>query len=335
MRALTVARSHPQHEFLFVSHGGPARMLGKEFEVFECPDMVTPVSRHRVQLMSVLSRNIPTLAAAGYWGREVRRIAERFKPDVTLTDLELFVPWVARTMSLPTLSVGNDHMATLGRVDCPPSELLNWAGTALSSRVLFSAPAQYLIPCFYDVPLRRASAIARRVPPLLRNEVAEMQPTTGDHVVAYQGHQTAPHFVDVLEGLDRPVHLYGLENAPPRGRLSFRQFDERAFLEDLASCAYVICGASHTLISEALHLGKPVLGIPVAGMFEQLLNAHYLERCGYGMRTSMRRFSVAEVNSFEQQLDTCRSHIGEGRFNGNATAFAALDDFIAGRWRAG
>jgi uncharacterized protein (TIGR00661 family) len=333
MRALTVARGHPQHEFLFVSHGEPARMLGREFRVFKCPGIVTPVSRHRVQLASVVTRNVPTLAACAHWVRAVRRAAEDFKPDAALTDLEMFVPHVARRLGLPSLSVGNDHMATIGRIALPPAELLNWAGTATSIRILFSTADQYLIPCFYDVPLRRTGASARRVPPLLRDEVIAMQPARGDHVVAYQGHQTLPRFIEVLEKMGRPVHVYGMGRGAARGNLSFMEFDERAFLADLASCAYVICGGSHTLISEALHLGKPVLAMPVVGMFEQHLNSLYLERCGYGMQSRLRRFSLAEVEAFEQRLDGYRGKIGEGGFCGNAAAFAALHEFMSGRWR--
>ncbi len=37
-----------------------------------------------------------------------------------------------------------------------------------------------------------------------------------------------------------------------------------------------------TLISESIYLKKPVLSIPVKGQFEQILNAIYLERLGYG-----------------------------------------------------
>jgi uncharacterized protein (TIGR00661 family) len=333
MHALTVARHHPQHEFLFVSHGEPARMLGREFQVFECPNPVTPVSGHRVDFIAAVLRTAPTLAASRHWRREVRRAAERFKPDVALTDLEFFVPRVARTLQLPSLSVGNVHMTTLGRIALPPSAMVNWAATATSVSLLFSAAEQYLISCFYQAPLRRPRPWVRCVPPLLRDEVIKSQPVQGDHVVAYQGHQTFQRFIEVLGQLGRPVHVYGMGGGATRGNLSFKAFEEQAFIADLASCAYVICGGSHTLISEALHLGKPVLAMPVVGMFEQYLNSHCLERCGYGKQSSLRRFSVAEVRAFERRLDDYRGRIGEGQFNGNQAAFAALDDFIAARWR--
>ena len=37
VRALTLAQHAPSHDFLFFSHGEAARLLGKQFEVIECP----------------------------------------------------------------------------------------------------------------------------------------------------------------------------------------------------------------------------------------------------------------------------------------------------------
>ena len=44
----------------------------------------------------------------------------------------------------------------------------------------------------------------------------------------------------------------------------------------------MVCGGSHTLTSEALFYGKPVISFPIKNAFEQFLNAFYLDRLGYG-----------------------------------------------------
>lgn len=40
---------------------------------------------------------------------------------------------------------------------------------------------------------------------------------------------------------------------------------------------------SFTLITEALYFGKPILAQPIQGQFEQIINAYYLKKLGYGM----------------------------------------------------
>lgn len=333
IRALTVADHYPEHDFLFVCHGEAARLLGRRFDVHECPNPVTPVGSHRVMAGAALLKTAMTLGAASRWTGEVARAAEVFRADCAITDYEFFVPHVARKLALPCLSLDNQHVITLGRIDVPVGQAASWLATAASVRLLFSSADQYLVSNFFAVAERRARPSMRQVPPLLRSEVITRQPSAGDHVVAYQGYPTFGGFTEELAKLGREVHVYGLGQRPGEGRILFRRFDEQAFLDDLASCAYVVCGGGHTLISEALHLRKPVLSIPIRGAFEQFLNACYLERLGYGMRSDLATFSLQDLRAFEAKLDAYRSRISEVSFCGNEAAFAAIDDFIAGRWR--
>ena len=45
----------------------------------------------------------------------------------------------------------------------------------------------------------------------------------------------------------------------------------------------MIAGGGFTLMGEAVYLHKPMLSVPVGGQFEQVLNALYLEKLGYGL----------------------------------------------------
>ena len=89
--------------------------------------------------------------------------------------------------------------------------------------------------------------------------------------------------------------VYGFNQEGRQGNLHFKKKSETGFLEDLASCSYLICGGSHTLLSEALYLGKPVLSFPIKGAFEQYLNAFYLERLGYGRKLDNQNPSPAII----------------------------------------
>lgn len=69
------------------------------------------------------------------------------------------------------------------------------------------------------------------------------------------------------------------------GNVVERPFSREGMLEDLATSSSVICHAGFELPSEALHLGKRVLVIPVRGQFEQACNALALTRLGLGRST--------------------------------------------------
>ena len=58
---------------------------------------------------------------------------------------------------------------------------------------------------------------------------------------------------------------------------------ERDFIAHLAGCRGVITNAGHQLLSETLHLRKPILTLPLEGQYEQRLNARMMERSGRGI----------------------------------------------------
>jgi uncharacterized protein (TIGR00661 family) len=172
---------------------------------------------------------------------------------------------------------------------------------------------------------------AQVLPPILRQTVLQVQPRLGDHVLAYQGHPTFPEFFDFLRAIPRPVIVYGFNRDETDGNLRFKLKSENGFLADLASCSYVVCGGGHTMISEALHYGKPVLSFPIKNAFEQFVNALYLQRLGYGMYHLPRRPRPDFLPAFEARLDHFRAQVQAGDFCGNSRVFALLERYFQDR----
>lgn len=69
------------------------------------------------------------------------------------------------------------------------------------------------------------------------------------------------------------------------GHVHIRPFSREGFQRDLHHCEGVICNAGFELSSEAIHLGKKLLVLPVAGQMEQQSNALALSQLGYGSVT--------------------------------------------------
>jgi uncharacterized protein (TIGR00661 family) len=67
------------------------------------------------------------------------------------------------------------------------------------------------------------------------------------------------------------------------GNLRFRPFSESGFVDDLRTARGVISNGGFTLLGEAVYLHRPVLSVPVARQFEQVVNARYLQIEGYGV----------------------------------------------------
>jgi uncharacterized protein (TIGR00661 family) len=328
IRALIVARRFPEHEFLFVSYDHGAKLLGREFKVFECPGPETVVRHHRLDTLRTLQSNLQFLGRERRGISDIMRLADKFKPDVAVTDYEYFVPRVCRRMKLPCVSLDHQHIVTSCFHPVPIQQLSSYMATYLAVRCLFSVASDYVVTSFFRPAARSGAVNVRLVPPFLREPVAGIKPTNGDHVVAYRSHPPSGRFLPFLRSIRRPVMVYGFNVDRTDGNIHFKSYSEEGFLEDLASCRYVVCGGGHNLISEALFYGKPVMSFPIVNLFEQFLNAFYLEKSGFGRCMTEYTLNPEVISSFESQLDGFRERIARGTFWGNAEVFSLLNHFF-------
>ncbi len=327
VRALTIARHFPEHEFLFLSHGTGAAILGREYPVLECPNPETPIRGHRVAFGPTLYSNLRVRIHFRRMIRQILAVMERFRPDACLSDYEYFLPRACRGLGQPCLSLDHQHIITCCDHAVPWGQIPSYLVTGWAVRLLFSQASHYLVTSFFQPPLRQDSR-AQVLPPLLRESVLARPPQEGEHVLAYQGYSTFKRFFPFLRAIPRPVYVYGLDTASTEDNLIFKKHSEAGFLEDLASCKYVICGGGHSLISEALYYGKPVISFPIKNAFEQFLNSFYVERLGYGRYFTGLRPRPEIIPAIEAQLEQFRHQIQQGHFCGNPEIFALIDQFI-------
>jgi uncharacterized protein (TIGR00661 family) len=327
IRALTMARHFTQHQFLFITWGDGLPLLAPHYPVMECPNPESPVRDHRVDLTGAVKSGLWALAHHRSLKRSVLEAIERFQPDIAISDYEFFLPRVSRQIGLPCLSFNHQTVVTCCSHPVPWSQLTSYFAICCSIKFLHSQASEFLAISFYRPSLRPGSRV-KLLPPLLRDSVFRHQPRAGDHIVAFQGYTTFERFMPFLSAIPRPVMVYGFHSDHTEGNLRFKKFSEPGLLEDLASCAYVICGGGHTLISEALHYGKPVLSFPIKNNFEQFLNAYYVERLGYGRYCTSFTPRPELITAFESDLEKFRGNIRGENFNGNPEIFALIDRFI-------
>jgi uncharacterized protein (TIGR00661 family) len=332
IRALALARhlAGLGHEFLFVSHGTGADILRREFPVEDLPNPATPVRGHKVALMATIYSNLSVRSRSGTYINQVLQLMDSFQPEVTLSDYEYFVPLAARRAGVPCLSVDNQHVITACRHAVPWTQYPAYLSTAWAVKTFFSRASDHLVTSFFRPPVA-PGVRARILPPLLRETLLQRSPSDAGHVVAYQGYATFKRFFPFLRTIPSEVMVYGFNIAETDGNLTFKKNSENDFLDDLSSCRYVVCGGSHTLLSEALYYGKPVLSFPIQSAFEQFLNALYLDRLGYGRYFNGLNPRPEIIPAFEARLEDFRRNLGQETFCGNPEIFALVEQFIRER----
>jgi len=209
------------------------------------------------------------------------RIAKDFRPDVVVSDFEFYASVISNMLRIPLISIDNMHVITQCRIEYPEKFRRDKIKAAAVVRSFIVRPRRYLITSYFFPEVKNPEKVSM-YPPVLREEIMNLDPYYGDHVLVYQTSRSNRRLIEILKSLDREFIVYGFDRDEVDGNLTFRRFNEDQFFRDFESAAAVITNGGFTLISEALYLRKPVYSVPVKGQFEQILNAVYLEKLGYG-----------------------------------------------------
>ena len=97
--------------------------------------------------------------------------------------------------------------------------------------------------------------------------------------------------------------------------------------DNLRTAAGVIASAGFTLMGEAVYLRRPMLAIPVVGQLEQILNARYLEREGYGL--CAETLTDARLREFIERLPAFEQKLAGYRQDGNRDLLEALENGVS------
>jgi uncharacterized protein (TIGR00661 family) len=237
---------------------------------------------------------------------KISRIIRDFKPDVIITDFEPFVDYFAFFKRIPVISVDNQHIITnADHRNLPQKYWLNSLIIKLIIKLFIIKSNRYFINSFYNCKIKDKNSIL--IKPLLRKGILNAKITDKNHILVYQTSKSNRKLIEDLQKIKQKFIVHGFNKNKNLGNVILKATNEKEFLKDLSSCRAVITNGGFTLISEALYLKKPILSIPIKKQFEQILNALYLEKLGYGMfaeetsREIIKKF-INNIPKFKNKL---------------------------------
>jgi uncharacterized protein (TIGR00661 family) len=325
------------HEVEIMASGRAAEFLRKRFSeeawVHRIHGLHIIYDDNRVRRGGTLWSNVleGTLSMPRQIAAYFELIAE-FKADLVISDFESWTYLYGKTHRLPVLSI--DNMQVLNRCVIEDDVVEGYrsqfelAKAFVKSKLPFCE--HYLITTFFDLQVRKKDTSL--FPPILRPEVLQAQRSRGDHLLVYQTAEGHDSLLDTLNKTGLECRVYGMRRGiteeQVEGNLRFQPFSEAGFIADLASSRGVIAGGGFTLMGEAVYLHKPMLAVPIEGQFEQILNARYLEKLGYG-RFAPDLDDPAVVHRFVDAIPGCEEKLASYSQDGNEALLTALDVHLA------
>ena len=304
--------------YIFSSDRAYTYLNSKFDHVYEIGGFNTVYINNKVNNLKTLSqalRRNPTNIKVGY--EKLYKKARELRPDVIVTDFEIYATMVSKLLHIPLISLDNIHMITQTKIHYPADKRMEMLKAKGVIKTYVVKPKIHILTSFF-YPKVRPRKHAVIYPPVIREDILKLEPSNGEHIIVYQTSRESVKLINKLKILtDEKFIVYGFNKKEIDGNLTFKKFNEDEFYDDFASAKAVICNGGFTFISEAISLKKPIYSVPAQGNFEQTLNGYYVQRLGYGeyhelMNAQRVKSFLSNLSKYQEKLNTVKKTNNEG-----------------------
>ena len=272
-----------KHDVYIFSSERAYQYLDSKFDnVFEIGGFNTVYENNTVNnrktFLKALKTN-PTNLKEGY--NVLYKKAKEIEPNIIISDFENYSSMVSKILKIPLLSVDNIHMLAETDYEYPENHKIDMLTAKAVARAYIIRPVRYIMTSFFEPPLKHPEKSVI-YPPVLRKEILELKGEEGKHILVYQTSASSINLMEELKEIDEEFILYGFDKDIKDENLTYRKFNEDQIYEDMKTAKAIILNGGFTMISEAIHLKKPIYSTPAKKNFEQILNGFYVDKLGYG-----------------------------------------------------
>jgi uncharacterized protein (TIGR00661 family) len=297
--------------------------LKDSFNVIEIYGFRFAYINNRVRYKRTIAKNLMTVSHAAKSLSQLNALVEDEKINLVITDFEPLTCHVGHKQGLPVISIDNQHCLTNAVVSYPKQYRSDAVAAKIVTKLMTPRANAYLVISFFTAPIRKRNTFL--FPPILRQQILDATPTEREHVLLYVT-SPAPALAKLLRSIRGRFVAYGFGREGTDGNIIFKKPSLDGFFSDLTSARAVIANSGFSLVTEALHLGKPYLAVPVSHQFEQIFNAYWLEKSGYG--AYWEELNKERVESFLFNLPHYRESLASYPRQGNQALLRKLDGLI-------
>ncbi len=269
------------HQLMILTYKQAADLLGRDFSVVKIPGLGLNYQNNKLSYWRTIYDNAATLMREGKNWPSLRRKVKAFKPDLFISDFEPLTVAMAHLEKLPLISIDNQHQLTNTKLSVPKKYNKDFLADKMIVKSMVWGADYYLITSFFKTKVEKKNTFL--FPPIIRTKIRNLKPKTGDFILVYQN-SDFDYILDELKQVKKYkfVIYSGRPGLKKDANLTLKNYHSPDWYKDLKNCRAIIGTAGLSLISETLWLNKPYFAIPVGGQIEQIINALYIKKLGFG-----------------------------------------------------
>lgn len=265
------------------------RKIKAKVSQFESPNFLpTPANRKNNITGSVVYNmlRLPVFVRSMFF---IRRKIRETEADVVVNFYELLtgMTYLFLRPQAQQVCIGHQYLFLHSNFKFPKTNPVELALLKMFTRLTAIGANRKLALSFHRMADDERHGICV-VPPLLRKEVLDLRPASGNYILGYMVNSGFASLVSEWHSRhkDVPLRFFWDKKGETNVRqidqtLSFHPLDDEAFLRQMAGCRAYASTAGFESICEAMYLGKPVLMVPAH--IEQECNAYDAMMSGAGI----------------------------------------------------
>lgn len=312
------------HEVKIFTYGQALFML-RDFsdQIVEIPGLILVYKKNRLSYFQTVFKNAQKILTQTKDWKKLKKIFTDFNPDLVITDFEPLTAKLAKEFRRPLVSIDNQHQLTNTKIKITAKYKKDLLTDRLVVRSMVGRADYYLITSFFTTPISKKRTFL--FPPIIRREILDLKPAYGDYILVYDGSDLS-NILPALQASTYEFIVVGPDKEGKEGNITYKKYSIEEWLKLLENAKAMIGTAGLSLLGECIYLKKPYLALPIERQIEQVINAEYLKRLGYGDFTYS--LTTEKIERFMANWETYRQNLAEADGCGNEALFKKLDEII-------
>ncbi|MCE6990650.1 glycosyltransferase family protein [Dyadobacter sp. CY323] len=296
----------------------PGRQIPKFFDEqilapvhhFDAPNLIYNAQSGGMDLQKTIYTHLSNLPKYLKSLRSIHASILEIQPDLIISFYDTYggLYNVIYRSKIPMVCVAHQFLLLHPRFIFPEKSAFNQFLINLNSRFTSWFSEKKLALSFRSMHSETHSNITV-VPPLLRQEVIDLNATNGDYFLVYMTHHSLSQQIVSWHRQHPEIKLHCFwDNADAAEEfafdqtLTFHRINSEKYLHMLANSRALVTTAGFESVCEAMYLGKPVMMVPVPNHFEQECNAIDGVISGAGITSKTFDLSVL-LNYLSKHID--------------------------------
>lgn len=310
-----------KHDLVIATDNEAYDFFSKQYKTQKIGSFRIVFENGKVKHVSTVIKNLLSFPKATLRFVSLIKKFSKFNPDLVIVDFEPFTNYLALWKKKPIISIDNQH--TINTETDRPGNTKDRMVSKIVTKTL-SPKADHYLACTFFFPETKNKRM-NLFYPVLRKELLNKKPKYKNYILVYLSHSDQ-NLIHILKRINQEFIIYGLRKKIKEENIITKEFNEKSFIDDLANAKALISNGGFNTISEALYLKKPVYSIPLSGHYEQLLNAHYIQKLGYGIYSNS--FSYEKLLSFIKNIPKFKKNLGKYKKHDNQALINKINSII-------